>query len=481
MNANQQQSPGLLGRLGFLAGRLLVGPVFTRALQEMQAAQWLSPAELHRRTEAHLAVLLHHAAEQVPYYRQVYRDLGLSADALGRLDDLRQLPVVDKATYREGPAEMFLAEDTGPHRRLEYTTSGSTGEPLRFFLDRKCGPLVYASHMYYDSCFGLKPFDRFVRFMAPPAQEPDISSEAPASFRLRQGVSRRLQALHERLTQRRFSMFDVDPSRIEEIHEVLVRFKPAYLMGYTSSLATLADEMKQRNLAIARPLKGVITIAETLTPERRRLINEVFPAPIINRYGQREFKYWAAQSCHEDDQRFHVNTELVAAEVLRDDGTPAEPDEVGRLVLTNLHNHVMPFIRYDTSDRAALSAEPCACGRGFPLISRLEGRSQEVLTTPAGKMVNPVGLGQYLFVTLDYIRSVKHYQLVQEAADQVVLRVVPIQEWSEPLRASLQQDMEELLGSDVTVRIESVAAIPLERSGKRPVIKVLESSTTNGS
>jgi len=471
MIATREKGPGLLGQAGLAAGRVLLGARFARAYREMREAQWLPRDELLGRMERRLADLLGHAARQVPFYREYCRNDGIAPEDLRTLEDLKRLPVIDKAALREGPVERFLAENLGPHRRLWYTTSGSTGEPLKFCLDREALPLVFASHLFYDSWFDLRPFDRHVRFMAPPAADPPIDAGAPRSFRWKQQLAGRLKRLYERVTQRQFSMFDVDPARVGSIFAETNAFRPAYLLGYTSTLATLADHLLQKGLRLDRPLKAVITIAEPLTPPRRKLIQDAFRAPIVNRYGQREFKYWSSQSCAASDSRFHVNTELVAAEVLRADGSQAAPGEVGRLVLTNLHNRVMPFIRYDTADLASLEDRPCECGRGFPLIAALEGRSQEVLVTPSGRMVNPTSLGHFLFVIKDYVESVKHFQLVSDSDRRVTLRIVPSQPAGPELTGRLAADLSGLLQDEMQVAIEVVSEIPLERSGKRPVIK----------
>jgi len=439
----------------------------------MRRAQWLPASELRTRADAHLQRLLGRAIRHVPFYREWAAENGVGPDELRSTEDLVRLPVVDKSIYRSRAREAFLAEDIGAHRRLAYTTSGSTGEPFPFFLDRQAMPLVFASHLYYDDCFGIGPFDRCVRIMAPPAAEPPFPDGTPWSFRLKQRVSSRLQAIHERLTLRRFSMFDVTLESLERIYDEIVRFDADYVMGYTSTLALMGDELARRGKKLRRPLKGVITIAENLTEDRKRAIRGFFDGPIINRYGQREFKYWCAQSCEESSDRFHVNSELVIWECVREDGTPCAPGEVGRVVLTNLHNHVMPFIRYDTKDLAALSDEPCGCGRGFPVVEKLEGRSQEVFTSPSGRMVSPVALGQYLFVTLDWVDVVRNYQLIQEGVGEARLKVVPVNGMPEEARTRLATDMGELLGDDVRVEVELVEEIPLERSGKRPVIKVV--------
>lgn len=455
-------------RIGLGVGRVLIGGRFTDALAEMKRVQWLPPAELKRRNEKNLASILRHAISEVPYYR----GLGLCAEDVNDREVLPRFPVMDKASYRAEPIERFLAMNVPAFRRLEDTTSGSTGEPFRFFLDRRANAMVFASHLFYDSWFDLKPFYRYVRVMAPPPEAPPFPPGTPLSFQVKQRVASCIQGTYERWTQRRFSLFDIDPECIETIYRTMEAFRPAFILGYTSTLAIMADELSRRELRLGRPLKAVVTIAEMLTPVRRRQIEGYFGAPIINRYGQREFKYWCAQSIPGDPERFSVNTGLVTWETLRQDGSSAGPGEIGRVVLTNLHNEVMPFIRYETGDLATMSEEPSSCGRGFPIVAQLEGRSHEVFTTPSGRMVSPVSLGQYLFVTLDYVDQIRHFQLVQPEPNRVELRVVPYSGLGEERRVELRRDMGELLGADMQVEVIEVKEIPLERSGKRLTIKV---------
>ena len=452
-------------------GSAMVGRRFTSALDEMQRAQWLPGNVLQERTESRLSRLLRHAAENVPFYREAYRRLDLALTQVQTVSDLQHLPIVSKATFRQHPIEQFLATNIPAHRQLEWTTSGSTGEPFKFYLDRQMMPIVFASHLFYDTWFSLNPFDRHIRIMAPPAAEPPLPENTPWTTWLRYKVNSRLQAAYEAKTQRRFSMFDLSGARAEEIYDCIETFRPRYVLGYTSTLSSVADDLLRRNLLLSRPLSGVMTIAETLTPHRRQLIEQYFGGPIINRYGLREFKFWCAQNCSESPNMFHVNTELVVWEIVRQDGTPAPAGELGRVVLTNLHNYAMPFIRYDTGDLAVAGAQSCVCGRGFPLVEQLEGRSTECVWTPSGKMINPVSLGQYLFVSHDYVDAIRQYQLVVKRPNEMTLLVVPSGVLAEETSARLQRHMAELVGEEVTIEVEVVEEIPLEKSGKRPIIK----------
>jgi phenylacetate-CoA ligase len=416
-----------------------------RTFRELKRAQWLSTEELRRRSATRRARLLRHAVENVPFYR------GLDPD---------RLPVMDKSTYRRHAPDVFTASNLPARRRVEKATSGSTGVPFRFAVDRATLPISFASQLAYDSWIALRPFDRCLRVVVP--QPPAASGGHLLPW---------LQRAYERWTQERISVWDVDAQRAEDLWRRIEAFGPEFLFGYTATLATVADMLQRRGLRLSRPLRGVITTAETLSPPRRRLIEEYFRAPITNRYGLREFGWFSAQSCAASPERFHVNTELVVCEILRPDDSPAEEGETGRIVLTDLWNYARPFIRYDTGDLAARVGGACSCGRGFPLLGPIEGRLQEWLTTPAGRMINPGILGHYLFVYNQHGDAVRHYQIIQEGSRRVSLLVVPGDGWNEHSAARLRHDMSLLLGPEMEAGVHTVADIPLERSGKRPIIK----------
>ncbi|MEO0478797.1 MAG: hypothetical protein AAF196_04895 [Planctomycetota bacterium] len=473
-----------LGRLALSSGRLMVGGRFSRAIADLKHAESLSPDELRARQEARLQDLCSHAATTVPYWRDVFRERGLAPDSIRSLEDLQQLPLLDKEVVRSRPLEDFLSETAEPHRREPYTTSGSTGDPFRFVLDRAMAPIVYASHLYFDSWFGIDPLDRYLRVAAPPAPPQPLREGTPLGARLRYRLRGRLQSTYESLTQQRFSTFEADPERFRQAFD---RFQPDYVMGYTGTLALIARTLLDQGWRAKKPMKAIITIAENLTDDRREVLEECFRGPIANRYGQREFKFWAAQSDPANDTRaadpgrFRVVTELVVPETLDDDGAPCGDDSVGRLVMTSLHNRVMPFLRYDTKDMASLVPSDGAGGRNLPSIERLDGRRQEILRLPCGKTIDPTTLGHFLFVVKGFVDRIRFYQLVENDEENVTLKVVPTASFDETTEPALATALGDLLGPDLRIQIERTDEIQLEKSGKRPIIKLRRPGTTSAS
>lgn len=447
-----------------------LGGRFADSLDEMKRVQWLPTDEVVARSETRLTTLLQHTAENVPYYRAWCQKNDLKPDELSTIKDLRKLPILTKSDYRQIDPEALNARNVPASLRIPRATSGSTGEPFQFSIDRRALPIIFASHLFYDSWYGFEPFDRFVRIVAPPAPAAPLPPASPP-VRLRRAMTTRLQSFYEGLTQEKISLWELSSEGAENILRRIERFQPKFVMGYTSTLATIADELLQRNRKLSRPLEGVITIAETLTPDRKRSIERFFGPTIINRYGLREFGSWSAQSCRESPEQFHINTELVVCEVLRQDGTPCAPGETGRIVLTDLHNFARPFVRYDTGDLAVAVSESCSCGRGFPKLGRIEGRSLDCLQTPSGALISPAILGHFLFVYNDHLQAVRQYQLVQESPNRVRLLIVPAEKWDDERRSQIQLDLSRLIGEGMDVIVETVNEIRPEKSGKRPIIK----------
>ena len=454
----------------------LIGRQFSIELAQLNRAQWLSPSDLLVRREKRLARLLRHASENVPFYRNIYRQLGLEPSDLYRGEDLRRLPIVTKADHCCYPVADFLADNLPTHRRIQDATSGSTGPRFEFYLDREASPILMANHVFSDNWYGLGPIDRSVRVRVPRPPTNTIKGPEPIAARIRRTVSNSLRTAYESWTQEQISAWEVGSPWAESIYRRMELHRPEFVTGYTSAVASIADELLKRNLRLSRRIRGVITEAEPLTPSRRKLISEYFNAPVGSRLGIREMGGYLALSCTKVSDQFHVITDHVIIEIVREDGTPAKPGESGRLIVTDLNNYVMPFIRYDSGDLAVADDALCQCGRGLPLIKQLVGRTSECLRTPAGRFISPLSLSHYLALHHDYDSVIRHYQLVGENGGDLRLLVVPDLKFDSDTQKRLQSDLSQLLGHDMPVVVEIVPEISCEQSGKRPIIKLAGNS-----
>jgi phenylacetate-CoA ligase len=377
-------------------------------------------------------------------------------------DDIRStrqlslVPVITKRDLRVHFPHQVVADNLPPERRRPATTSGSSGVPFEFFTDAAARDLHAASLDFYRTLAGITPADSPVAITSP-RDQPQV-----------QLLQERLRRL---LTGSRSSYISIFDATMARLNAVLQHVSSYYLHGYPSYIARLAREIEAYGIRLRNYPKVVITDSETLTPLEAEQIGRAFRCPTVNHYESFEFGS-IAQSCPDNSQVLHVNSESVLVEVVGDDGYPISVGGRGRVVITDLHNYVMPFIRYDIGD-TAVAGRACSCGRGLPTLERLEGRTTEHIRTPGGRVITSGILGTLLFVRQSFLPYVAEYQAIQTRPDTVVLKLVPTARFDHDTGATLHTALRALLGDDMHVKLDLVDQIPREASGKRLVIKSL--------
>jgi phenylacetate-CoA ligase len=235
----------------------------------------------------------------------------------------------------------------------------------------------------------------------------------------------------------------------------LERFRPAVTDSYPSSIAAVARYVVRQGITTIRP-RAIVTSSETLTDDVRALLQDAFGCRVYDYYGAAEMAAFISQCEH---GRYHVNPEFGVVEILRD-GAPARPGEAGEIVATGFINPVMPLVRYATGDLAVPDDGPGDCARPFPAVARILGRLDDVVVTPDGR---EVGRLDPIFKAA---RSVRESRIVQDAADHVLLEVVPDGVLPDAERDDLLRELGLRLGPSMRVDIAQVAHIPRAGSGK---------------
>jgi len=394
----------MMSRLLFLAAHQAVNRKFHGCYRRLQEQQWLSAEEHREQQEADLRQAIAYAGQQIPYYRRLFAEYGLQPGDINRLADLARLPVLDRATVRS-QAEAFRPANLAAMKYHTFATGGSTGTPLAYNLsadDRMLsGALLYRGWGYG----GYQLADRMV-FIG--GASLDIGSSSWLQTRIQETVR----------SIRKLSSFDMGDAEMERYVQVINRFRPKFFRGYATSIYFFARWCRERGERMHQP-EAVFTTAEKLYPEMRELIAGTWECEVYDTYGMNDGGASAYECpCH---QGLHIDTERAVLEIVDDQGRPVSSGE-GRVIVTSLHNRAMPFIRYDTGDRAVATERTCACGRSYRLLQEVVGRSVDMLFTPEGKMVH----GWYfLYLFWRYPRGVRQYQVIQEELDRIVIEIVP--------------------------------------------------------
>jgi phenylacetate-CoA ligase len=444
-----------------LIAKTIVGPFLdfsrdrqtVKYLRELEKSQWWSREKILQFQNEKLRELARHAYNNVPYYRRVFDERALKPNDIQSSADLTKLPVLTKQLIRRY-FDAIKAHGFPANQTILARTGGSTGEPLVFWTtidDRD--KLAFAKVRRALGWWGYELGDkRAVIQLARPHRS--------LAGRLRRYLER-AETFVVWQSARELPLF----------WDKLERFKPKFISAYPSFVYLLARHVESRGGSKIRP-KAIITHSEQLYDFQRELVRKVFNCEIYSHYESFEMNEIAAE-CPEHTG-YHIAAESVIIEIVNNEGEPVPWGREGRILITNLLNYAMPFVRYDSGDVGVISEKTCVCGRGLPLLDKLNGRIMDFVLTRNGKKIPGTSFMVPQVVATFTSEGIDQFQIVQEKREEVVVKVVVAKE-SSPDRIDKVKDRvveayKQILGTDMNIVLEVVDHIPTTRDGKRRVV-----------
>ncbi len=397
-------------------------------LPKVMTRQWRRRDEIEKTASRMLRSLIKDVSAANPFYRRKYRP---TPDITG-IDDLRILPFTTKDELREAfPGNLSSGYEV--EKCIHESTSGSSGDVLNVYHDRP-------AYDYYDVIsfrafrgynLGLTDKIAYTRFEPIPKE------------------------MFEQLGFVRRDYVPVHSPAREQLN-LFLKYKPDVISAYPSSLCDVARLIQEENIVFPQ-IKFIISHSELLTEPMRILLDSVFDCPIYKDYSSFEVHNIANGCTHHS---MHIQLDNNVVEIIQD-GEPVSPGEQGEIVVTNLSNRAMPFIRYRTGDYGAFDEGMCTCGRGLPLLKVIEGREDEFLILPSGREVSP-----RIFDPLDLIfhQYVSKFQIIQKEKGKFMIKVVKRKNYDEKVAAMLTEEARKCAPEPIEVDIVDVDDI--ERTGR---------------
>ena len=389
---------------------------------------------------------LESACENVPFYETFFREQKLHPRDITGITDLSKLPIVTKEIILQDAKQFINRHYPAKKCRISFS-SGSTGEPFRSYFDltswfRK----KYYSKLRARHKCGLRVGEKIAIFEA----------ETPDKLTKKNSLLRYIRLpYHVQI----FSIFD----DLDVTYEKVTKFNPQNYYGPPGYLFHLAQTQSQ-HATQPKKLKRIFTASEYLSQNVRDYLERSFHVFVFDHYGCTETKEVAWQ-CHERNG-YHINEDEVICEIL--DGSNAVPDgEVGDIVLTDLRNRAMPFIRYRIGDRGMMLKESCPCGLNFKLMRPVAGRDSEYIFLPGGERLSP-----YLLTTaIEKVSGLLKYQIIQKDEKKMLVKVVIETGMHDISLKQIEDNLQQVVQNKLEVVIEVCDQIGIGDNGKFKVVK----------
>ncbi len=421
---------------------LRTGPVFSRALNQLEKSQYYEPEALKAYQNLRLQKLVVHCYHHVPYYRHLFQRLGLMPEDIQTVDDLQKLPMMDKETVRENFDQLISTKGPQFFDCFPGYTSGSTGQPAKFLRDFYSINFEYAASWRWYRMHGHAGYQQALfsgRLMFP-----SVRQEPP--FWLYNRPDRMLIC----------SSFHLSKKTISDYVNALRQFKPKIIFGWPSNVYWFAELLEEAGLKLDLDIVSVFVSSETVFDYQREKIQRVLGTRLHDWYGQQE-RVAAISQCEHDT--YHIQEDYSITELV-ESGYGLE------IVGTNFVNYRMPLLRYRTGDYAIPSTQAsCPCKRQFRIVKGVVGRAgNQYIVTPDGRKI--AAMNAFL-LNIPHLRET---QLVQEGPDELVINVAAYPGFGDAERNLLLDRARNYISSDMNIRVKELTQIPRSPSGKYQLI-----------
>lgn len=424
-----------------------------QVLNQLEQNQWQDGKMLSELQWRKIKVIILHAYNNVPYYKEVFTKGGISPDKIKDFNDFKNIPVLTKDDLRR--AHHSLTAKNKRHIASKYSTSGSTGAPSVVFTDRNSEAYRHAAIFRSYLWIGLDIGDRIAKFWGT-----QLDVKKKITDRMKDFV----------LNKVTLSTRSLDEVSMLMYYKTLKSFKPKALYGFTSAIYQFAQFLQNRGLpSKGIGISGVIVTGEKILPHQKEYIEKTFECNVYNNYASEEFATIAFE-CPE--KSLHLMSENVYVEVEK----PEDEDGRGNLIITELNNFIMPLIRYRIGDVGIISCQKCACGRGLPVLKEISGRSVDFIKTPNGGIVHGISFD---YLPKYFLNEIKQFQIVQEHTDAITINLVKERGFNDSTIENFKNRLRKILGDEIKLNIVFKDNISRENRGKfRFVISRLNKNIT---
>ncbi len=374
-----------------------------------ESEKW-SEEELGQYKLNKLQLLVKHAFYNTRYYSELFEKEGIHPDDITSFEAFSQIPILTKEIIRQRIHDLIPTNISLSSPRIKKgKTGGTTGPPIPLYKDISTRNFTWGAYYRWYDWMGIRPNDRIIVLWGDAkVLNKDIKSILKIKIR---SLSSNTNLI---------STFNLNDETIPGIVDNIIENKPVLIRGYLSAILQIGKYISKNNIAIPS-LKAISTTTETLLPHYREFIQQTFHVPVYDQYGCGECGSIAFECTKHSG--LHITEEHAIIEIL-DNENSLIINQPRRLILTDLDNYAMPFIRYENGDIASISEKKCSCGINSQLLIAIEGRSADTIVLKNGSAVHGVFFTDILSeMQSAEVNKILRFQIYQKKAGEIEFRI----------------------------------------------------------
>jgi phenylacetate-CoA ligase len=412
--------------------------------------------EIERVTNRRVRSIAAYAFRHVPYYRETMKRLGLTPGDFATADDLAKLPIIEREQLRSDPA-YFTSPEQPLDSYLRLRSSGTSGSPRVVYHDLK-GVFQNSAHGERERSIYAAVVGRRYGY-----RETLIGASVNTHVARVQHFCQ-LHAFYPRgvrLERQYLSMVDSIAHNVEALNE----FRPQALHCYGSYLGVLINYLQAKRIELPSP-KLITYGADAASSAVRRLVGDLLHIPLFSTYASIEMLKIAFEC--EQHVGLHLNSDVYPIRLIDDGGRRVPEGESGQLIISNLVNRATILLNYRLGDVNRLIPEPCACGRSLPLLAFPEGRLDDWMELPDGRVVH----GQDVRGVFTPETQILQFQVIQDDPTHYHILIIVSGDADRPAMARRIADrFAAAFGEALAVKVLFVDSVEMTVGGKiNPVV-----------
>jgi phenylacetate-CoA ligase len=394
--------------------------------------------------------LLSYSYKNCNYYKEVFNNAGITPDSIKSIEDLSLLPVLTRDLLLERNEDLISSTYSKSELNKSYT-GGTTGRVAMMYLDQESYNMKLAIEWRNESWMGKKPCDRTMYFW-PNTMDFDEIETFRAKIKNR-------YILGQKMVNAGIS----DPAIYRNFYNFMTKFKPRFIKAFPAALYGFTRYIDENDLPVPK-IEAIMSTAELLYDYQRLEFEQVFNCPVYNMYGSRETGNNACECSSREG--LHLSLESAVVEFVDQNSRKVEYGQEGEMLITDLTNYGMPFIRYQINDFGVPLEGVCSCGRELPLIGSITGRLQDFIYDPSG--VRHSGNIFLIYDTMSMEQGVEigQIQYIQKSLTHFHVRIKNPPSPPGKLYEGITRWIRKILDERIEVSFEIVDEIPKEKSGK---------------